>query len=66
MLRVPEVPQFPAERTYYTIRDPFKAVANSECRSVLCTTGVVPCGCRLLLQIPICKEASQPYSQSRC
>ena len=41
MLCVPEVPQFPAERTYDTIRDPFKAMANSECRSVLCTTSVV-------------------------
>ena len=40
--RVPEVPQFPAERTYDTIRDVFKAVANSECRSVLRITGVVP------------------------
>ena len=41
MLRVPEVPQFTAERTYDTIRDPLKAMANSECRSVLCTTSVV-------------------------
>ena len=41
MLHLPKVPQFPAKIAYDTIRDLFKAVANSECRSVLCTTGVV-------------------------
>ena len=51
---LPEVPQFPAKRAYDTIRDPFKTVTNSGCRSVLCTTGMVPRSCRLLLQIPIC------------
>ena len=65
VLHLPEIPQLSAKGAYDTIRDPFKTVANSERRPVLRTTVVVPHSCRLLLQVPICQEASQPHNRSR-
>ena len=49
MLRLPEISQFPTKGAYDAIRDPFKTVANSERRFVLCTTIMVPHSCWLLL-----------------
>ena len=63
MLRFPEVP---TKVAHDAIRDPFKTVANIERRPVLRPTVVVPHSCRLLLQVPICQEASQPHNRSRC
>jgi len=65
MLRLPEIPQFPT-KAYDAIRDPFKTVANIERRPVPRPTVVVPHSCRLLLQVPICQEASQPHNRNHC
>ena len=66
MLCLPEVPQFPTKGAHHTNRDPFKTMANIERRPVLRSTVVNPYSCRLLLQVPICQETSQPHNRSCC
>ena len=58
LLRLPEVPQFPAKGARVTNRDPFKTVANTERRPAIGSRVVVPHSCRLLLQVPIRQETS--------
>ena len=58
MLCLPKVPNFPTKGAHDTNRDPFKTVANIECRLAVCSTVVNLHSCRLLLQIPIRQETS--------
>ena len=54
---VPEVPKLPVKGTHDTFRNPFKTMANRECRFVSHTRVVVPNNRRLLFQVPILSES---------